>query len=117
MAVEAGAQVLQNRQEREDPPILGHVADAVPRHAMRRHLRDRPALEQHAAPGRMNEAHDGLERRALADAVAPEQAYHLAGPDLERDTVQDVALAVVGVDVLDLEEGLPERIARAHVLR
>ena len=54
----------------------------------------------------MHQAHDGLERRALADAVAPEQAHHLAAADVERDAVQDVALAVIGVHVLDRDEGL-----------
>ena len=49
----------------------------------------------------LHQAHDGLERGALADAVAAEQADHLAAADVQRDAVQDVALAVVGVHVLD----------------
>src|SRR5438128_691518 len=54
-------------------------------------------------------AEDRLQGRALADAVAPEQAHYLASPDFERDAVQDMALAVIGVNLLDPNEGL-----RAH---
>jgi hypothetical protein len=65
----------------------------------------------------MDEPGDRLQRRALADAVPAEQPDHLAAADLERDTVQDVALAVIGVDVLDLEQRVERIIGRAHVLR
>jgi hypothetical protein len=65
----------------------------------------------------MDEAHDGLERGALADAVAAEQPDHLPAPDLERDAVQDVALAIIGVHVLDRDEGLAGCLGGGHVLR
>ena len=65
----------------------------------------------------MDEAHDGLERRALADAVAAQQADDLALADVERDAVQDVALAVVGVQVLDRDERVDAVSGAAHVLR
>src|SRR4051794_1111024 len=83
---------------------------------------DRTALEQDAALARMDEAHDGLQGRALADAVAAEEAHHLAPADFERHPVQDMTLAVVGMDVLDLDQR-PDRSAagrsatRAHVRR
>jgi hypothetical protein len=117
MAIEAGAEVLHDRQEGKDPPILGNVAHPASRHAVGWHLGGGPALEQHLAPAGMDEAHDCLQCRALADAVAPEEAHHLACPYLERDAMQDMALAVVGVNVLDLDEGLDQRGARAHILR
>jgi hypothetical protein len=63
----------------------------------------------------MDEAGHGLQCRALADTVAPEKADHLPSADFQRHTVQNVALAVVGVNLLDLEEGLRE--VRAHVFR
>jgi len=65
----------------------------------------------------MDEAHDGLERRALAHAVAPEQAHDLPAVDVERDPMQDVTLAVIGVHVLYRDEGLHGRGIRTHVLR
>src|SRR6266540_1404914 len=54
------------------------------------------------------EAHDGLERRALAHAVAPEQSHDLAGAHLEGDAVQDMGLSVIRVDVFEGQD---------HVLR
>ena len=63
-------------------------------------------FEQHRALARPHQAHDGLERRRLADAVAAEQADDLAGADLQRDAMQDVALAVIGVQALDPDQRL-----------
>src|SRR5437764_13219424 len=45
-----------------------------------------------------------LQCRALADTVAPEHPHDLAAADLQRDTVEDVALAVIRMDGLDLKE-------------
>src|ERR1700722_3020830 len=106
VAIEPGAQVLDHRQQREHPAIFGHVADAEPRHPMRRQVNDRAALEQHVALAGMDEAGDRLQGRALADAVASQQPDHLAATDFERDAVEDVAFAVIGVDAVDLEERL-----------
>src|SRR4029450_7176881 len=65
-----------------------------------------------------HEAHDGLERRALAHPVATEEAHHLTGAHLQRHPVEDVALAVEGMDTLDGDEGGRGRRGRAaHVLR
>jgi hypothetical protein len=58
------------------------------------------------ATARLHETHDALEGGAFADTVASEQADHLAPAYLERHSIQDVALAVVGVQVLDFHEEL-----------
>src|SRR5437762_1008796 len=79
--------------------MISRISDA-----MRREPADRPVLEHDAAGARRHEAGDGFEGRALADAVAPQQPDHLAAPDLERNAVQDMALAVIGMDVLDQEQ-------------
>src|SRR5439155_5696731 len=97
-----------------DPPVLGHIADPEPCHPMGRRSGDRPIFEPHLTAARMDEASHGLQCRALADPVAPEEAYHLPSADLERDTVENMALAVIGVDLLDCEEG---SVGRTHVLR
>ena len=117
VAVEPGAQVFHHREQAEDAAVLRHVADAEPRQLVRRQAGDGVAVEQHRAVARLHQAHDGLERRAFADAVAAEQADHLAGADGERDAVQDVALAVIGVHVLDQDERLGAVGGGAHVLR
>ena len=44
------------------------------------------------------------QRRCLADAVAAEQGHDITFGDLEADTLNDVALPVIGVDVLHAEE-------------
>ena len=60
------------------------------------------AVADTAGP-RLQISHDGEDRRGLAGAVAAEQADDLALPYRQRDAMQDVAVAVIGVDVLDLE--------------
>src|SRR6202011_4981013 len=92
--VEPGAEVFEDRQQREDPPVLRNVSDAETRHGMRRKPGDRATLEQHLALGGMNDAGDRLQGRALADAVAAEKPHHFAAADFERDAVEDMALAV-----------------------
>ena len=71
---------------------------------MRGQAGDGPALQQHGTLAGIDEADDGFQRRALADAVAPEQPDHLARPDSQRHPVQDVAFAVMGVKLLDGDE-------------
>ena len=48
-----------------------------------------------------HQAHDRLHRRGLAGAVAAEQGHHLALAHVEVDAVQNVALAVPGVQAAD----------------
>ena len=52
----------------------------------------------------VDDAHDRLERRGFADAIAAEQSHDLAGANLEIDAVQDVRLAVPGLQVLHGKE-------------
>ena len=51
--------------------------------------------------GRRNQAHDGLDGRGLADAVAAEHGRDAALGQLEVDALQDVAGAVVRVEAAD----------------
>ena len=44
--------------------------------------------------------HQAAQRRGLARAVAPEQRGDLALGDLQADAMQDMALAVIGVQAL-----------------
>ena len=59
------------------------------------------ALVADRAGALADDAHDRLQRRGLAGAVAAEQRDHLAGSHLEVDAVQDVRLAVPGLQILD----------------
>ena len=82
--------------------MLGHIAEAEMRDPVARQAGDVLALEADRAL-RRHLAHDRLDRGGAADAVAPEQAHDLAGVDIEIDALQDVALAVIGVEIPDLE--------------
>ena len=66
-------------------------------------MRAPPKLD--LAARRRHQPHDRLHRRRLAGAVAAEQRHHLARPRLERDAVQDMGAAVIGVQVLHGEHG------------
>jgi hypothetical protein len=117
-AVEPGAQVFHHGEQAEDAAIFRHVTDAEPRQLVRRHSGDGMTLEQNLAAARLHQTHDGLQCRTFANAVAAEQADHLAGPNLKRDAVQDMALAVISVHVRDLDERLRADGGQgAHVLR
>src|SRR4029434_4270386 len=101
--LEPGAQGLQHGEEAEHAPVLGHPGDSQMRELVRRQPRDVLALEEHAASRGAHDPRDGLHGGALAHAVPAEQAHHLARLHLEGDAVQDVALAVVGLNVLETQ--------------
>ena len=52
----------------------------------------------------VHQAHDRLDRRRAARSVSAEQADDLALADVHVDAVQDMALAIVGLEVLELEQ-------------
>ena len=59
-------------------------------------------------------SHDRLHRRGAAHAVTPEEAHDLALAHVHVDTVQDVALSVVRVDVGELQQhGVAQCAGRA----
>ena len=68
-------------------------------------MRDVVALEDDLAAARRIEADDRIHQRGLADAVAAEQAEDLALLELQRQALQHVGVAVIGMDVLDFENG------------
>jgi hypothetical protein len=95
-------QVLADGQTGEDVPVLRHVAEASAGDRVRGEPGQLLPLEPDRAAGR-DVAHDGLDGGGAADPVAAEEAHDLPPADVEGDAVQDVALAVEGVEVPDLE--------------
>ena len=79
--------------------FLGHVADA----ASGLERQGRPAEAHHAGIGREHAQHDP-HRRRLAGAVAPHEAEHLAGRDLEGQSVERDDVPVPLRDPVDLED-------------
>ena len=97
-------QVLQHREIRQHPPLLRNPCDAAPGDLVGLEHRDVLAAQAHVTPLGPRDAHDRAERRCLAGAVAPDERDHLALTDRQRHALEDVGLAIVGVDVLDGEQ-------------
>ena len=96
-------EVLPHAQRREDAPALRHQRHAQLDHAERGQAADLGVLVADAALARRGEAHDGADQRGLAHPVAAQDGQHLARLHPQRDALQHVALAVVGVDALHLK--------------
>src|SRR5689334_16691906 len=80
-----------------------HIAEPRSGDAIGGEPADHRAKQLHHAPARRCQADQAAQGRRLAGAVAPEQGHDLAFMHLQRDAVQDVALAVEAVKVLGLE--------------
>src|SRR6202045_2130380 len=115
--IETGAQVLHDREKPENAPVFRNIGDPDPRQPVRRQAGDDASFVHNLAPTWTDEPHDRLERGALADAVAPEKANNLSPTHFQRDAMENVALAVVGVDVLNVDKGSSVAVRRVHVLR
>ena len=103
------SRVLLDGEAREDLAPLRHVADAGARALVRRRRRELAVGEPDAAGGGRHEAHQRPQQRRLADAVAAEERRHLARRHLERDVPQDVAAAVVLVEIVTASISAPGR--------
>jgi hypothetical protein len=100
----ADLEVLEHREVGEDAPVFRHVAEAGARDTIARKPVDRAAGEDEAVGAGVDEAHDRLQGRGLAGAVAAHQRGDLAGFERERDVEQDLRPAVEGGQALDLKE-------------
>src|SRR5581483_2771529 len=100
--LDAESEILAHGQPREDVAIFRNVTDSLVRDPVRRQTVDAFILEADDAV-RMHFAHDGLDGRRASGPVAPEQAHDLALADPKGDALQDMALAVVSVQVFDLK--------------
>jgi hypothetical protein len=96
--------VLLHRQAAEDPALLVHELHAGLRDSVTLASGDIDAVELHAAAAGRHDAHQALERRALAGAVPPEQRHHLVPLDAHGDVEQDVGVPVIAVQAVDLDQ-------------
>jgi hypothetical protein len=80
---QAHAQVFLDREAREDLAALRHEADAGPGAVVGRGLLDRLAFELDAAALDGHQAHQRLQQRGLAHAIAAQQHGDLAEPGLK----------------------------------
>ncbi len=101
-ALQSQFEVLLHRQGGKDLAVLRHIAQSGVGDLVGPQAGDRPPLEAHLAL-RADQAHDRLAGRRSPDTIAAEQAHDLALADRQVDTLQDVALAIVGVQSPHLE--------------
>src|SRR5207244_1552295 len=108
-------EVLLHGQAGEDVAVVRDVADVALHDPVRRERLDLvAAVDDPPAPA--DQAEDGADRRRLADTVAAEQRGDAAVGDVEGDSLEDVRLAEVDVQVFDREQGRRrlERNSGAH---
>src|SRR5690606_457882 len=100
--LDAQLEVLPDGQRGEYRPLLGYVAEPQPRDPMVGPARDLGVPEPDRAD-RLDLSHDRLHRGGASHPVATEQGDNLALVDPEAHSMKDVALAIVGMQILDLE--------------
>ena len=98
------AQVLVDRQRREDITILRDVPHTTADDPVRPGVLDVVSRELDRAPA-FDEPHEGSKGRRLADAVSAEQRRDAAVGHVERDPLQDVRLTEIDVQVANGDEG------------
>ena len=96
--------VLLDVEAAEDAPLLVHELHAGLRDGVARLPGELDAVELDRAGARRDHAHQALQRRALAGAVAAEQRDDLVLLDAQRDVEEDVRVAVIAVQAVDFEQ-------------
>src|SRR2546427_1312531 len=103
--VSAEQEVLLHRHERKDVPPLRDVRHAAAQELGRGPIRDVLAAEEHPALTGGQKTEYRLEYGRLPRPVGADDRDHLAGLDAERHALEDLELAVSGVEVAHLEQG------------
>ena len=91
--------VLAYGKGREDSAPLRHQAHPQLRGAVRFHLRDVGIPENYFSITRRRESNDRVNRRRFAHAIATQQRHDLAVLHFKRNALQDVATAIISMDV------------------
>ena len=97
-------EIFPHRHAGEQPAALRHIADAHPRDVGRGQAGDAASFVLDGAGRRRHQPGERLQQRRFAGAVAAEQRDDLAFADVERGVMQDVALAIEGVDALEAQD-------------
>jgi hypothetical protein len=94
-----------NRKTSEDPAVFGDIAYAESGDLIGLAADQLLSVEQDAALGRANDAHDAFQCRRFADPVPPEEADQFSLSQFKRHPMQNVAFSIIAVDALDLQHG------------
>jgi hypothetical protein len=92
----ADAQIVLDREAREQAPVLRHVGDAALDDAMGGKPVERAAVERHGAGNHRHEAGDDAHHGRLAGTVRADHADRLAGFNVERHVEQGAERSVSG---------------------
>jgi len=113
LAIDPGAhlQVFAHRQLPEHIGLLRNVADAAPGDLGGGEPANLVAADPDRALARPHQPGDGLDGGRFPGPVGADDGGDLAHPRLQRDPVDDVAPAISGIDLLDLEQGLRHHAA------
>ena len=98
-------QVLLHGQLRDDFSSLRHIPQASARPLMGRLAIQDGTVEANGALTGAKQTDQRLQQGGLSHPIAANQADHLPGIHGEIDVPQDVALAVIGVQPADLQQG------------
>ena len=96
--LDAKYQVLPHRQPGKDIPIFGNVPESQLRDPITRQSGDINALELYRT-ARWNLSHNGFDCRGSPHTIASQKADDFSSIDRHIDTLQDMALAVVGMQI------------------
>ena len=100
----AHLEIFQHGEIGEDLAALGDMADAHFANTVGRPACDIDAIEKDRAARQLFDAMDGADQRALARSIGADDGHDLARGDLERDIGQRLGVAIVEVEVVDLQE-------------
>jgi hypothetical protein len=106
-AIWASWMILLHRQSGNDAAIFRDQRQAIGGSLVRCHPVERLVIKPDLAVGDLGivEAGDGAQGRGLAGPVAPQQGKDFAFVHIEVHALNDVALTVVGMQVVDREVG------------
>src|SRR5262249_12865939 len=93
--------ILVNRKRRENATSLRHQPEAQTNNAVRRPSSDIALFKEYLAPPRRSEADNGTNQCGFSHAVSAEDGYDLTPLHVERDSLEDMAIAIIGVNVAD----------------
>ena len=104
---EADLEIFRDRQLREEASPLRDIADPMARHFVGGQAAELDSLHYHSARTYRHEAHDRLERRRLAGAVAPQKAQDFARLKHQREIAQHLHVAIEAIKSAYFEHQLP----------
>ena len=102
----AHRQVLPDREPGEDRVFLRDVAEAKPHAPLGGHPRDVLPVEASGAARRGQLAHDGLQQRRLADAVAAQNRHRAGRGHVKGHVEEHLAPPVRGAQAIHMEQAV-----------